>query len=46
MVPIPVLGPDLVDVRQIDVIKREAAKAQVLAEVVVEESDAVETAVN
>ncbi|HSH04986.1 MAG TPA: NADH-quinone oxidoreductase subunit NuoB [Anaerolineae bacterium] len=28
-VPIPVLGPDLVDLRQLDVIKREAAKAQV-----------------
>jgi NADH-quinone oxidoreductase B subunit len=27
LVPIPVLGPDLVDLRQIDIIKREAAKA-------------------
>jgi NADH-quinone oxidoreductase B subunit len=29
LVPIPVLGPDLVDLRQIDVIKREAAKTAV-----------------
>ncbi|KAA3660331.1 MAG: NADH-quinone oxidoreductase subunit B [Chloroflexi bacterium] len=28
MVPIPVLGPDLVDVRQVDLIKMEAAKAK------------------
>jgi NADH-quinone oxidoreductase B subunit len=27
MLPIPVLGPDLVDLRQLDVIKREATKA-------------------
>lgn len=27
LVPIPVLGPDLVDLRQLDIIKREAAKA-------------------
>ena len=27
LVPIPVLGPDLVDLRQLDTIKREAAKA-------------------
>ncbi|MEM7336286.1 MAG: NADH-quinone oxidoreductase subunit NuoB [Chloroflexota bacterium] len=27
MVPIPVLGPDLVDLRQVDIIKAEAAKA-------------------
>ena len=32
MVEIPVLGPDLIDVRQIDIIKREAKKAQQLAE--------------
>lgn len=35
VVPIPVLGPDLVDVRQIDLIKAEAAKA---AETAVAES--------
>lgn len=28
LVPIPVLGPDLVDVRQVDLIKMEAAKAE------------------
>ncbi|MCP5097683.1 MAG: NADH-quinone oxidoreductase subunit B [Chloroflexi bacterium] len=28
VVPIPVLGPDLVDVRQVDLIKAEAAKAE------------------
>ena len=28
LVPIPVLGPDLVDVRQLDMIKAEAAKAE------------------
>jgi NADH-quinone oxidoreductase subunit B len=28
MVPVPVLGPDLVDVRQIDIIKAEAKKAE------------------
>jgi NADH-quinone oxidoreductase B subunit len=28
VVPIPVLGPDLVDLRQLDIIKAEAAKAQ------------------
>ncbi|MBE2220564.1 MAG: NADH-quinone oxidoreductase subunit B [Anaerolineae bacterium] len=33
MVEIPVLGPDLVDVRQIDIIKAEAKKAAQLAEV-------------
>jgi NADH-quinone oxidoreductase subunit B len=32
MVEIPVLGPDLVDVRQIDIIKAEAKKAAQLAE--------------
>ena len=32
MVEIPVLGPDLIDVRQIDIIKREAKKAEQLAE--------------
>ncbi|MFO7683494.1 MAG: NADH-quinone oxidoreductase subunit B family protein [Chloroflexota bacterium] len=40
MVPIPVLGPDLIDVRQIDVIKREAARSQVVAESVVESEPA------
>jgi NADH-quinone oxidoreductase subunit B len=28
VVPIPVLGPDLVDMRQVDIIKAEAAKAE------------------
>lgn len=28
VVPIPVLGPDLVDIRQVDIIKAEAAKAE------------------
>jgi NADH-quinone oxidoreductase subunit B len=32
MVEIPVLGPDLVDVRQIDIIKAEAKKAELAAE--------------
>jgi len=32
MVEIPVLGPDLVDVRQVDIIKAEAKKAALLAE--------------
>jgi NADH:ubiquinone oxidoreductase subunit B-like Fe-S oxidoreductase len=27
LVPVPVLGPDLVDLRQVDIIKQEAAKA-------------------
>ncbi len=36
MVPIPVLGPDLVDVRQIDLIKKEAAK---VAETAVTEAE-------
>lgn len=39
VVPIPILGPDLVDVRQIDIIKSEAAKAEVTA---VSESEAAE----
>ncbi|RMD49740.1 MAG: NADH-quinone oxidoreductase subunit B [Candidatus Thermofonsia bacterium] len=34
MVPIPVLGPDLVDVRQLDLIKAEAAKAKAAQEAV------------
>ncbi len=38
MVEIPVLGPDLIDVRQIDIIKREAKKAQQLAELQEEET--------
>lgn len=41
VVPIPVLGPDLVDVRQIELIKAEAAKAQ--AEVI--EAEVAATAV-
>jgi len=41
MVPIPVLGPDLIDVRQIDVIKREAARSQAVAESVVKTEPAV-----
>lgn len=41
MVEIPVLGPDLVDVRQIDIIKAEAKKAeQVAAETAVTEPEA------
>jgi NADH-quinone oxidoreductase subunit B len=32
MVPIPVLGPDLVDVRQLDLIRAEAAKAKAAQE--------------
>ena len=43
MVPIPVLGPDLVDLRQIDIIKAEAAKAaeaQATAEAQAEEQPA------
>lgn len=38
MVEIPVLGPDLVDVRQIDIIKAEAKKAAQLAEETAEET--------
>lgn len=38
MVEIPVLGPDLVDVRQIDIIKAEAKKAAQLAEEQAEET--------
>lgn len=38
MVQIPVLGPDLVDVRQIDIIKAEAKKAAQLAEETEEET--------
>lgn len=30
LVPVPVLGPDLVDVRQLDIIRAEAKKAQVV----------------
>lgn len=41
VVPIPVLGPDLVDVRQLDIIQAEAAKAQPVAEVEVEADTAV-----
>ncbi len=36
MVPVPVLGPDLIDVRQIDLIKKEAAK---VAETAVAEAE-------
>jgi len=44
VVPIPVLGPDLVDLRQIDTIKREAAKA--LAEQEKQQEQEEETAVS
>ena len=37
--PIPVLGPDLVDVRQIDLIRSEAKKAKAEAEAVAEAGD-------
>ena len=38
-VPIPMLGPDLVDMRQVDLIKGEAAKAEAeLAEATIEET--------
>ena len=36
--PVPVLGPDLVDVRQLDIIRQEAAKHE--AEQLVVESEA------
>ena len=39
LVPVPVLGPDLVDLRQLDLIKAEAAKAPA-----VDEAEPVETA--
>jgi NADH-quinone oxidoreductase subunit B len=39
MVQIPVLGPDLVDVRQINIIKAEAAKAELEAETAVAEPE-------
>ncbi|NHZ72440.1 MAG: NADH-quinone oxidoreductase subunit B [Aquificales bacterium] len=32
MVPVPLLGPDLIDMRQLDIIKQEAAKAAKLEE--------------
>ena len=41
LVPVPVLGPDLVDLRQLDVIKAEAAKARMAPE---EEVETAETA--
>ena len=41
LVPVPVLGPDLVDLRQLDVIKAEAAKAKMAPE---EEVETAETA--
>ena len=41
LVPVPVLGPDLVDLRQLDVIKAEAAKAKMSPE---EEVETAETA--
>ena len=44
MVPVPVLGPDLVDVRQIDIIKMEAAKAQAEETAVSSDEPAAETA--
>ena len=40
MVPIPVLGPDLIDVRQLDIIKAEAAKARVAEETAETEAEA------
>ena len=39
MYPIPVLGPDLIDVRQLDIIKEEAAKAQQEETAVAETAD-------
>jgi NADH-quinone oxidoreductase B subunit len=45
VVPIPVLGPDLVDLRQLDIIKAEAAKAQAEAAAAAEaEAETEETA--
>ena len=45
LVPVPVLGPDLVDLRQLDIIKAEAAKAQAeMAEAESEEVAEAETA--
>lgn len=44
IVPIPVLGPDLVDLRQLDIIQQEAAKAEPV-EAGVEEAAETETAV-
>ena len=41
LVPVPVLGPDLVDLRQLDVIKAEAAKAKMAPK---EEVETAETA--
>ena len=41
LVPVPVLGPDLVDLRQLDVIKAEAAKVKMAPE---EEVETAETA--
>lgn len=39
VVPIPVLGPDLVDLRQLDIIKVEAAKAEIEEEVETAETE-------
>jgi NADH-quinone oxidoreductase B subunit len=44
VVPIPVLGPDLVDLRQLDIIKAEAAKAQAEAAAAEAEAETEETA--
>jgi NADH-quinone oxidoreductase subunit B len=41
MIPVPVLGPDLVDLRQLPLIEAEAAKAQV-STAEVSEAEAVE----
>jgi NADH-quinone oxidoreductase B subunit len=41
LVPIPLLGPDLVDVRQVDVIEREAAKVRAAQEEEAERETAV-----
>jgi len=40
LVPVPVLGPDLVDLRQLDIIKAEAAKAEAEPEADVAEAEA------
>lgn len=44
MVPVPVLGPDLVDVRQVDLIKMEAAKAKAAETAVTEAETTAESA--
>jgi len=44
LVPVPVLGPDLVDLRQLDVIKAEAARTQAEADAAAAEASATEEA--